>query len=185
MISFSFATSRESTSADELIGRLLHLIGMALAVVLADGAVLLELLQQVEPVSANVADGDLGLLGIFVRDLDHFLAALLVHLGNAQADDLSLGLRVEAEIGFADRLFDRRHHAAIPDLHAQQAGLRHAHGRNLRDRHRSAVGVHLDRIEQGWRGASGAQAAEVVLEGIDGALSCGASRLRGQKRWPS
>src|SRR6476646_9551773 len=46
---------------DELSGSLLHLIGVTLAVVLADGAVLLELLQQIEPVPANMAHRDLGL----------------------------------------------------------------------------------------------------------------------------
>ena len=144
MISFSFAAEQGVDLGDELVGRLLHLVGVALAVILADGAVLLELLEQVETVAAHVADRDLRLFGVFVRDLHHFLAALLVHLGDAQADDLTLGLRVEAEIGFADRLLDGRDHAAVPDLDAEQARLRHVDGGNLRDRHHGAIGVDLD-----------------------------------------
>ena len=72
------------------------------------------------------------LFGIFVRDLHHLLAALLVHLRDAQADHLTLGLRIEAEIGFPDRLLDGSDHAAVPDLDAEQARLRHVDGRHLR-----------------------------------------------------
>jgi hypothetical protein len=117
-----------------------------------------------------VADGDARLFGVFVRDLHHLLAALLVHLGDAQADHLALGLRVEAQVGFADRLFHGGHHAAIPHLDAEQARFRHVDGGDLGDRHGGAVGVHLDRIEQVRRGPPGAQAAQVVLESIDRAL---------------
>jgi hypothetical protein len=106
----------------------------------------------------------------FVGDLHHLLAALLVHFGDAQANDLALGLGIEAEIGLADRLLDRRNHAPVPHLHGQEARLRDAHGRDLGDRHGRAVGIDLKRIEQARRGAAGPQAAEVVLQGIDGAL---------------
>src|SRR5690349_14243351 len=54
---------------DRLVGRLLDLAGLAVEVVLADVVVLLELLQEVEPVAADMACGDSRLLGIFVCDL--------------------------------------------------------------------------------------------------------------------
>ena len=99
MISFSLATSTVSISATVWSVAFCTCSAWRLLVVLADGAVLLELLQQVDAVAAHVADRDACLLGIFVRDLDHLLAALLVHLRDAQADDLAFGLRIEAEIG--------------------------------------------------------------------------------------
>ena len=43
--------------------------------------------------------GDAGLLGVFVGDLDHLLAALLVELGNAKADHLPSVRRIQAEGG--------------------------------------------------------------------------------------
>ena len=53
--------------------------------------ILLQLLQHVHAVAAHMADRDAGGLGIFVRDLDEFLAALLVQLRDAQMDHLPFG----------------------------------------------------------------------------------------------
>src|SRR5262245_65351683 len=62
---------------DVVVGQLLHL-GVALAVlVLGDLVILLELLEPLHPVAAHIAHGDAGLLGVFVRDLDQLLAAIL------------------------------------------------------------------------------------------------------------
>lgn len=52
-----------------------------LLIVLGDLVGLLQLLDGVEAVAADVANGDAGGLGVFVRDLDQLLAALLVELG--------------------------------------------------------------------------------------------------------
>ena len=99
MISFSLVARIFVDVGDGSVGRLLHLVGLALLLVLADFAVLLGLLEVVEPVATDMADRDAGRLGIFVRNLDELLAAILRHLGDAQADHLPLGLRVEPEIG--------------------------------------------------------------------------------------
>src|SRR5918993_3395816 len=45
---------------NRLVGRLLHLLFLAALLVLAHGAVLLELLQEIDPVAPHVADGDAG-----------------------------------------------------------------------------------------------------------------------------
>ncbi len=50
-------------------------------------------------VAAHMAHRDARVLGIFVRDLDEFLAALGVEFGDAQADHLPFGRRGKAEIG--------------------------------------------------------------------------------------
>ncbi len=60
-----------------LVGRLLHLVGFALVIVLADLVVLFQLLEHVETVAADVAHRDARRLGVFVRDLDELLAPLL------------------------------------------------------------------------------------------------------------
>src|SRR5262249_3532598 len=81
---------------DHTVGRLLHVVGETLLIVLGDLVVLLELLDDVEPVAAHMAHGDLGGLGVFVRDLYELLATLLVELGDAQAQHLAFGRRRQA-----------------------------------------------------------------------------------------
>ena len=70
-------------------------------------ALLLGLLDVVDCVAADVADGDLGVLAVFVDLLRQILAALLGQLREDQADDAAVVLRVDAEIGGLDGLFNR------------------------------------------------------------------------------
>src|SRR5438270_9255029 len=65
---------------DRAVGRLLDLVGVTFLIVLRHLVILLELLQNVEAVAADVTRGDLGRLRVFVRDLDELLAPLLVEL---------------------------------------------------------------------------------------------------------
>ena len=108
-------------------------------------------LQHVEAVAAHVTHRDARVLRVFVGDLDHFLAALLVELGDADAQHRALDRRAEAEIGVADRLVDRVHHRLVPNRDRQRARLRDADRRHLIDRHALAVGFDLDRARAGWR----------------------------------
>ena len=59
--------------------------------------------------------------GIFVGQLDQFLAPFLVQFRDRNAQQLAVHLRIEAEAGVADRLVHRLNHAPVPDLHRQQA----------------------------------------------------------------
>src|SRR5579871_5466038 len=68
--------------ADGAVGRLLHIGGEALGIILGDLVPLLELLDQIEAVAADMADGDARGFRIFVRDLHELLAALLVQFGD-------------------------------------------------------------------------------------------------------
>ncbi len=82
--------------------------------------ILFQLLQHVEAIAAHMAHGDPRRLGIFVRDLDQFLAALLVQFGNPQAQHLAFGRRasrprLDARIAFSTACTMR----AVPDLHAR------------------------------------------------------------------
>ena len=58
-------------------------------IVLADIAVLLGFFQVVHAVAAHMANRDLGLFGIVVRDLDERLAALLVQFRQRNAQVLA------------------------------------------------------------------------------------------------
>ena len=69
-----------------------------------------------------------------------------------------------------DRLFDRRDVGPVPHLDADQPRLGHRHGRHLVERHVGAIDLDLDAIDQRGRGAAGAQAAKVVLQGFDRAV---------------
>src|SRR5215468_6627787 len=90
----------------DLVRRLLDLARHAGVVVLADLAVFFELLEEIERVAADVTDRDPRGFGIFVGNLDHFLAALLIEFRNAKPQHLSFGGRVQSEIGIDDRLLD-------------------------------------------------------------------------------
>src|SRR6185437_6246163 len=99
---------------DDLIGRLLNFPFVPLFVVLADGVLLEELLEDIDPVPAHVADRDPRVLAVFVGDLGHLFASLLVQFGNSDAQNGALDGRTETEIGVPDRLVDRLNHAFVP-----------------------------------------------------------------------
>src|SRR5690606_24919932 len=99
-----FRCSRRVDLADETVGQLLHLVSEALVLVLGDVLLLLVFLERFHPVAADVADGDLGLLGILVRQLDQLLAPLLGQVGHRQAQRLPVDDRVQSEVGVGDAL---------------------------------------------------------------------------------
>src|SRR5271165_4367733 len=116
---------------DRAVGRLLHVVGKALLIVLRNLVVLLKLLDGVKTIAADVTHRDLGGFGIFVRDLHQFLAALLVEFRNPQTKHLPLGRGREAQIGIDDRLFNGLDHRLVPDLNRDQPRLGHADGGQL------------------------------------------------------
>src|SRR6516164_9124648 len=167
---FFFGSERLIDFAYGLIGRLLHLGGHADMVVLADLSVFFKFLQEIERIATNMANGDARCFGIFVRNLDHLLAAILIELRDSQPQHLAFGRGGEAEIGIDDRLLNGVHHGAVPHLHAQQPRLRHADSGELIERHVGAIGLDLHRFEQARRSAAGAQPAELLLEHLGGAV---------------
>src|SRR5690606_19638108 len=140
---------------DGLVRHLLDALVLDARIVLADVAVLLRLLGMVDAVAADVAHRHLGLLGILVGDLDQFLAALLVEFPQRDAQRRGGDDGVEAGIGFAARPVAGADELLVPHRHRKHARLRHADRGHLADRHRRAIGLDLDRIEQVGRGAAG------------------------------
>jgi len=136
--------------------------GETLDLVLA--VILLELLERIESIPAHMAHRDTRRLGIFMRELDQFLAAVLVEFGNAQANGLAFGRGRQAEIGIDDALLDRLDQRLVPDAHRDQARLRHGDAGALVERHLRAIGIDHHRIEQMRRGAPRAQTGQFCLE---------------------
>ena len=89
-----------------LVGQVLDVLFGLLLVVLGQFALLLGLLDVVDRVAADVADGDLGVFGVFADLLGEVLAALLGQLREDEADNAAVILRVDAEIrGLDSRVF--------------------------------------------------------------------------------
>ena len=118
-------------------------------------------------VAADVAHGDARVLGLVADDLDELLAPLLGQRRHRNADDVAGGRRIQAEVGVADRLFDHRDHLLLPRLHRDRSRVGERDVRALADRHRRAVVVDLDVIEEARVRAAGADLAEVVLQRLD------------------
>src|SRR5262249_12464301 len=89
---------------DETVRQLLHPGRALVMIVLADLAVLVELLEEVHALAPDIADGYPGLLRVLVRDLDELLAPLGVEGRNRHPEQRALHDRVQAQIGLADRL---------------------------------------------------------------------------------
>src|SRR3979411_626963 len=73
------------------VGCLLHISGQTFMIVLGNLVVFLKFLDGIEAIAADMPDRDFCRLGIFMRHLHQFLAALLVEFGNSQAEHLSFG----------------------------------------------------------------------------------------------
>src|SRR6478609_3667726 len=108
-------------------------------VVLADLAVLLELLELLLRRTAQVADRDPAVLGLGLGDLDVLLATLLGELREHAPDHLAVVGRVDAEVGVADRLLDGLHRALVVGLDEDHPRLGRGERGELLERRRRAV----------------------------------------------
>ena len=99
---------------DVLVGEILNVLFGLLLVVLGQFALLLGLLDVVDCVAADVADGDLAGLGILMDLLDELLTALLRELREVQADGLAVVLRVDAKVRLLNGALDGLEGRAVP-----------------------------------------------------------------------
>ena len=150
-----------------LVGEILDVLFGLLLVVLGQFALLLGLLDVVDCVAADVADGDLGILGVFADLLREILAALLGQLREDEADNAAVILRVDAEIRGLDGLFDGLEKRAIPRLDDERAGIGGRDGADLVDGARLAVVLHRDAVEHLRVGAARAHSGEVGCENVE------------------
>src|SRR5206468_8629099 len=80
---------------DDVVGALLELLLDAVEVVLADLAVLLELLELVARLAADVAAGHAAFLGAIAHDLHEVAPPFLGELRERETDDLTVVRRVD------------------------------------------------------------------------------------------
>src|SRR5581483_3466659 len=162
-----FALQQIVDLRDVLVGELLHArLGRALLVV-ADIALLHQLLEMLDRVAANVAHGDAAFLRHLPDHLDELLAPLLGELRDRQPDELAVVRRREPEIGLLDRLLDRLDLARVERLDRQHPRLRRADRRHVLQRGRRPVVVDLDAVEERGRRPAGAHRVEVLVRRLD------------------
>ena len=162
-----FALQEVLDLRDVLVGELLDAILGAPLLVVADVAVLDELLEVVHDVAAHVSDRDPSLFGEVLDDLHELLAPFLRQLRDRQADDFAVVRRREAEVGLEDRALDRLDRAGIVRLHRDHARLGDVDRRELLERRRRPVVVDLDAVEQRRGRAAGPDGVELVRSGFD------------------
>src|SRR5580704_8807774 len=146
---------------------MLHFLLQLALLVLRNLGVLFLPPEQLDAVAADIADRDARLLGVFRGNTGQFAPPFLVQIGDRNPDDLTLGLGIEPQTGFADRLVDRLHHRAVPHLDRDHPRLRYADIRQLVARHGSAVGADGNRFEQAGRSPPGPQTAELLAQHLD------------------
>src|SRR5580704_1926570 len=102
---------------------MLDLLLLLTLLVLRDLGVFLPPLEHLDTVPAHVAYCNARLLGVFCRYPRQLTPALLIQIWDRNADRLTLGLRIEAEPSFPDRLVDGLDQGAVPDLHRNHPRL--------------------------------------------------------------
>src|SRR5512143_2375270 len=152
---------------DVFVGQILHLFLRLLAVVLGHVLVLLRLLQVLDGVAADVAQGDLRLLAEFLRQLDEVAPTLLVERRDGDADDLAVVHRVEAEVRGEDRLVDEGDGGAVVRLDRERVGVEDGDVAELVERRERAVVIDPYAVEQGGGGLPGADLGQLAAERFD------------------
>src|SRR3712207_5953910 len=133
---------------DVLVGQLLELVRGPPHLVFGHLMALLQLAQLIMAVAADVPNGDAPFLHTLVHELGQLLAPLLVDLRQRQPDHVTVVGRRNTQVGLLDRLLDHAERATVPGLDRQQARLRHGYGGELIDRHRRAVVVDADVVDE-------------------------------------
>src|SRR5436190_8002810 len=151
-----------------VVGELLDALLRAVLLVLADLALVDELLEVVDRVAADVAHCDAPLLGHPAHDLDELLAALLRELRDRQPNQLAVVRGRQAEVGFLNRPLDRAQRAWVERLDGDHPRLGRVDRGELLERRLLAVVVDLDAVEERRRRAARAQRRELGLRGLDG-----------------
>ena len=153
-----------------VVGHLLQVLLSQLQLVLGDLGGLLHLLERLQRIPADVADGHLAALVVLADLLDQFLAALLRQLGEGQPDGLAVILGIDAQIGLLNGLLNALQGRGVPRGDEQRPGIGGRHRSDLLDGGGGAVVVHLNAVEDGCVGPSGPHGSEVTLHRLHALL---------------
>ena len=143
--------------------RLLQLFLAALLRVLGQ-SFLDGLLQRVDGVAAGVAHAHFGGLALTLALLGQLLASLLRQWGDADADNLAVVLRHDAQRGVDNGLLDDAEHALVPRLDGDAARVRGGDGSHIIDGHHRSVGVYADAIQQAYVCLTGADVCQCFFQ---------------------
>src|SRR5262245_65847680 len=80
------------------VGRLLHVVGESFLVILGNFVVLLQLLDDIEPVATDMADRDARSLSVFMCDLDQLLATVRIQFRDTKTKHLPFRRRRQTKI---------------------------------------------------------------------------------------
>ena len=140
-----------------------------MALVGADLAVLLELLEVIGRVPPEVADLDPRLLHALVDLAHEVVPPLLGERRDVQPDDGAVDVRREADVALGDRALDRPEDAAVPGLDDDLVRLGDADPGELVERRLGAVVVDVDPLDEAGRCAAGPDRLQVAVHDLDGA----------------
>src|SRR6266702_6412574 len=146
-----------------LRGQVVELLLRAPPVVLADLAVLDQLVDGLLGMPPDAAHRDLGVLALGLGQLDVVPAALLGQLREDHPDQVAVVGRVDAQVRIADGLLHRGQRGLVVGRDHGHPGLRRLDRGHLRNRRHRAVVVHHDLVEHGRGRPAGADAGEVLL----------------------
>src|SRR5665647_105134 len=170
---------------DVLVVHLLQVLVRGLLVVLGH---LVDLLDRVARDRARVPHADAPFLGEPVHHLHQLLATIFVERRQRHADDPALALRVEPEVGVANRLLDGLRQPLVPRRDREQPRLGRGDAPDLRHRHRLSIGVDADRVEQRGGRLAAANGGELLAGALERLVHRGArifDELWNRAHWTS
>lgn len=137
---------------DEFIGQLLRFFLTDSSFVFGDHAAFSFFLEEIDGVSADVANGDASVFRHSADDFSELEAAFFAQFWENDSQKLFVHHRVQAEVGFLNRLVDAGDHADVPRLNAQGSRRGGGDAGKVPDSHLRSVGVHQNVFNEGGRG---------------------------------
>ena len=126
------------------------------------------LLELVVEILADVAQGNLSVLGILLALLDQLLATVLAGGRELEHDHPAVDDRVAAEVGLVDAADDVLRGRGIEGLDAEVGGRGDCDAGDMLEGHVGVIDVDHDLVQKSRRHPSRAQRGEGILEGLDG-----------------
>ena len=145
-----------------LVGCLLDVIEDVVLLVFGEGLVLLDL---VVVVLADVAEGNLAVLGILLALLDEFLSSVFARSRELEDDGATVDDGIATEVRLVDAAEDILGRGRIKGLDDKIGRGGDGDGSDMLQGHVGIVDMNHDLVEQGWGNASGTKGAKGIPEG--------------------